>query len=206
MYFINSGVVDVIRKGTNDAMAVLKKGDFFGEISLITGIPRTAHVQSSCITELYALDKERLMELTHTYPVFEGLLIEVAGERVKELREKAVERDSEESVDSRSSTRWNGTQWIAALGARFSLTRRTAGFRKSNNPVAAIVDAKKAASELSRRRQDGRSAPFGSPRKFRSFRSSMSTPDDLEKTRQELAELSRGISMPMQSSEHDQNP
>ena len=110
-------------------MAVLKRGDFFGEIALLMGISRTAHVQTSCITELFALHARDLERLLAVYPAFSKLLVEVAGERVRELREKEVEKEEEdEEEEVLRSGRWSS---IASFARRSmaALRSSTAGDR-----------------------------------------------------------------------------
>ena len=134
MYFIDSGLVDVIRQGRNDSMAVLKRGDFSGEIALLMGISRTAHVQTSCITELFALHARDLERLLAVYPAFSKLLVEVAGERVRELREKEAEKDEEEEEEEEElrSGRWSS---IASFARRSmaALRSSTAGDRDAKD-------------------------------------------------------------------------
>ena len=55
-YIIHQGSVEVTKKllGKDQALGTLQKGDFFGEISLITAVPRTATVK--------ALEEVQLLE------------------------------------------------------------------------------------------------------------------------------------------------
>jgi ATP-binding cassette, subfamily B, bacterial len=54
-YIVVRGTVDVL-KGMR-RLAVLQDGDFFGEISLLTGSPRTATVRATALTTCIALDR-----------------------------------------------------------------------------------------------------------------------------------------------------
>lgn len=62
MYLIASGEVKVYTRGTAGTvyLARLGEGDFFGEVSVLTGKPRTATITASQRTELLRLDKEKL--------------------------------------------------------------------------------------------------------------------------------------------------
>ena len=99
MFFIDVGQVDVIRQGSNDLMASLGRGDFFGEIAIIMGCPRTAHVQSNCITELFALHEQDLVKLLEVYPTFEKVLLGVADRRATELRSRKKKKIKVELSD-----------------------------------------------------------------------------------------------------------
>ena len=94
MFFVDVGQVDVIQQGSNRLIATLDKGDFFGEISVIMNCPRTAHVQSSVVTELFGLHDLELAKLMELYPSFKRMLINVAEERAKELNEQKHIRKS----------------------------------------------------------------------------------------------------------------
>ncbi len=63
LYIVKSGEVEVFtvgHKGERLHLASLKEGDYFGEISLLTGRPRTASVMAVRRTELVRLSKKDL--------------------------------------------------------------------------------------------------------------------------------------------------
>lgn len=62
-YIILSGTVEVISKRAEKYIATLHEGDFFGEISLLTGTPRTATVQTFNETILFVVDRLQLQRL-----------------------------------------------------------------------------------------------------------------------------------------------
>lgn len=55
-------------------LAGLKEGDFFGEVSLITGKPRTATISADGPLELMELSKNAMMKYLKKYPQIEDLL------------------------------------------------------------------------------------------------------------------------------------
>ena len=60
MYFIDSGRVNIVKKvGDTDAtLTTLDEGDFFGEMSLITGNKRSASAIAQTNCKLHTMDKE----------------------------------------------------------------------------------------------------------------------------------------------------
>lgn len=70
MFVIVSGLVEVWTKraGKRIVLATLKEGDFFGEIALITGEPRTATVTALKETRLMKLRKADFDDIASTFP------------------------------------------------------------------------------------------------------------------------------------------
>ena len=71
MYVIKRGEVEIFTadaQGKERILARLKEGDFFGEISLLTGKPRTASVRTLLPTELVRLKKNDFDPLLAKHP------------------------------------------------------------------------------------------------------------------------------------------
>ncbi len=71
LYIILGGEAEVVRQddsGAQRVLARLKPGDFFGEMGLLTGEPRTASVQAVSDIECYRLDKTGLAEIMAERP------------------------------------------------------------------------------------------------------------------------------------------
>ncbi len=71
LYILKSGEVEVFAAGTQKekvTLATLKEGDYFGEISLITGRPRTASVKTLRPCELVRLGKEDFDRIVALHP------------------------------------------------------------------------------------------------------------------------------------------
>ncbi|NUN63806.1 mechanosensitive ion channel [Pseudanabaena biceps] len=63
-YIILSGAVEVFSEKNNQAIATLVTGEFFGEISLLTGTPRTATVRAlTKDTVLFVVERQQLKKL-----------------------------------------------------------------------------------------------------------------------------------------------
>lgn len=80
-YIIVRGRVSVEKAGVR--VAVLEDGDYFGEISLLKGIPRTADIVAIGPSVLLSLRREQLLELTAAYPSIREVLERTLEERLK---------------------------------------------------------------------------------------------------------------------------
>jgi hypothetical protein len=93
MYLIVSGEVKVYTRGTTGTvyLARLGEGDFFGEVSVLTGKPRTATITASQRTELLRLDKEKLDTALSKYPGIRKVLDDFYKKRAKHTVEAMIE-------------------------------------------------------------------------------------------------------------------
>ena len=96
MYVIAHGEVKVYTRGTGGKggsvyLAKLGEGEFFGEVSVLTGKPRTATITASKPTELLRLDKEKLDNALAKYPGIRKVLDEFYKKRAKNTVEAMIE-------------------------------------------------------------------------------------------------------------------
>ena len=95
MYVIASGEVKVFTRGQGGGgtvyLARLGEGDFFGEVSVLTGKPRTATITASQRTELLRLDREKLDTALATYPGIRKVLDDFYKKRAKHTVEAMIE-------------------------------------------------------------------------------------------------------------------
>jgi cAMP-dependent protein kinase regulator len=88
LYTLTSGRVRAFRKdpatGRQRALADLKEGAFFGEISILTGQPRMASIVALTRCELLELDRPTLDQIAKTHPHVWDVLREFAGKRAAE--------------------------------------------------------------------------------------------------------------------------
>ena len=95
MYIVQSGAVEIARNlgGKDHVVAVMEKGDFFGEMSILEGLPRAASAR--------ALEDSELIEITSA--VFDRMIrgnIEIAVRMLRKLSSRLQEanRKVEESL------------------------------------------------------------------------------------------------------------
>jgi ATP-binding cassette subfamily B protein len=79
-YIVVRGTVDVL-KGTQ-RIAALQDGDFFGEIALLKGSPRTATVRATAFTTCIALDREAFNGLVSRSPHIRERMMQTADRRL----------------------------------------------------------------------------------------------------------------------------
>jgi hypothetical protein len=96
MYLIASGEVKVFTRSTGAAagsvyLARLGEGDFFGEVSVLTGKPRTATITASQRTELLRLDKDKLDGVLSKHPGIRKVLDDFYKKRAKHTVEAMIE-------------------------------------------------------------------------------------------------------------------
>jgi small-conductance mechanosensitive channel/CRP-like cAMP-binding protein len=88
LYILNRGSaeIQVGAEGTpRRAVARLRSGDFFGEMSLMTGAPRAATVIALEDSECYRLDKQAFQDIVHRRPELAEHISHVLARRETEL-------------------------------------------------------------------------------------------------------------------------
>lgn len=82
-YFIRSGEVEVVRDsgGGESIIARLGKGQYFGEMALLSDEPRNATVRAVVATELAALGKSNFLMMLNALPSVQADILETVRER-----------------------------------------------------------------------------------------------------------------------------
>ncbi|HEX5939000.1 MAG TPA: cyclic nucleotide-binding domain-containing protein [Dehalococcoidia bacterium] len=86
-FLIEDGTASVVADGKE--IATLGPGDFFGEISLVDGGPRTASVEATANMKLLVVRKPLFDDLLETTPELREAVVRALGERIRALEEKA---------------------------------------------------------------------------------------------------------------------
>jgi len=87
-HIILSGSVEIISEKANKHIRNLQAGDFFGELGLIMGIPRTAAVRTLETTILFVVDRNVFHHFLSSYPQLADQIAEKLVERKQELVER----------------------------------------------------------------------------------------------------------------------
>lgn len=102
-YIILSGSVEVYVEKLDKHLTTLGTGKFFGELSLMLGIPRTATIRATEDTLLFAINNRAFEKLLREHPeLAEAIIQELAehreelAERQKQLREMGLVDDDED--------------------------------------------------------------------------------------------------------------
>lgn len=86
-YIILSGSVEVLSQKTGQYIATLHEGEFFGEISLLLGTPRTATVKTSADAILFVVERHDLQKLLVEQPNLADQIALKLSERQQALRD-----------------------------------------------------------------------------------------------------------------------
>ena len=94
LYIITKGSGEVIVStdaGVQKTVSILHAGDFFGEMSLLTGEPRSASLKALEDSECYRLDRQAFDDILHGRPEIAHYLSELLARRKVEI--EAVRHD-----------------------------------------------------------------------------------------------------------------
>lgn len=89
LYFVHTGTVAIFSKN-GDELAHFGQGSYFGEFSVILGLPRTATVVAITECKLYKLSRSDFMESLLPYPELVENLMEFTKKRYAALLKDAV--------------------------------------------------------------------------------------------------------------------
>jgi CRP-like cAMP-binding protein len=110
MYIIESGSVEVLRAGRNEAVATLGPGDFFGEMAILEDQPRFASVRARAATRLLKVDRA----------AFAGMLrdnFEIAVRIMRKLVSRLRHTEEQLSEAQRALAQAEGKGPLTAPGA-----------------------------------------------------------------------------------------
>lgn len=89
MFFVASGQVEVMDPSGQSVVATLQKGAFFGEIALLSQVPRTASVRTLEPSELYALKAKDFQATLDLFPEFAEQVQKISKERYHAILSKS---------------------------------------------------------------------------------------------------------------------
>jgi uncharacterized membrane protein len=121
MYLIEDGAIDIVA-GTGKQRVVLStmfKQQFFGELSLLDGAPRSATAVASRETKLLALDRDDFVEFVRKRPEAALSIMHEVGERMRatnELMTRTVSRNVVEEEEEKLTLGARVADVVAAFG------------------------------------------------------------------------------------------
>jgi len=94
MYVVQSGEVEVVQSkdGGEQRLAVLKAGDFFGEMAIFEHEVRSATVRASGEARVMKVDKRTLMRRMKEDPLLAFNLLQTMSRRIRKLSQEAALR------------------------------------------------------------------------------------------------------------------
>lgn len=136
MYLIEEGAVDVVA-GTGKqrvTLASLFKQQYFGELSLLDGAPRSAMVVASRPTVLLALERDDFVDFVKRRPEAALLIMHEIGERIRatnELMTRTVTRNVLEEEEEKLTLGARVADRVAAFGGSWPFIFLFGGFMAS---------------------------------------------------------------------------
>ena len=112
MFIVVVGVlkVSVLRDKTELIIAQITPGQFFGEMSMLTGEPRSATIKAATDVIAYRINREHLNEVFEKQPLCIDIISTVIAQRQianDQLSEKLSEMEKGQKVESLAKQLWN---------------------------------------------------------------------------------------------------
>lgn len=95
MFILSTGIAKAwVRDATGRAHPIrtMCDGDFFGEVSIMTGRPRTATITAATACELLELDRDTVTTITRSYPRVQEVLAAFCDARMHNPAEQEIRR------------------------------------------------------------------------------------------------------------------
>ncbi len=110
-YVVISGSVEVYTEKLGRVLAQLSVGSFFGELSLMLGIPRTASVRALEKTLLFVIHIDKFEQLLRNNGDFHAAILEALSQHQAELEERRAELEAK-GLLSDAETGTNIMDWV----------------------------------------------------------------------------------------------
>jgi uncharacterized membrane protein len=133
MYVIEDGAVDIVA-GSGKQKVILTslfKQQYFGELSLLDGAPRSASAVANRATHLLALDRDDFVEFIKKRPDAALSIMHEVGERIRatnELMTRTVTRNVLEEEDKKLTMGERVADMVAAFGGSWPFIFMFGGF------------------------------------------------------------------------------
>lgn len=136
MYLIEEGAVDIVAGAGKQrvTLASLFKQQYFGELSLLDGAPRSAMALATRATVLLALERDDFVDFIKRRPEAALLIMHEIGERIRatnELMTRTVTRNVLEEEEEKLSLGARVADRVAAFGGSWPFIFLFGGFMAS---------------------------------------------------------------------------
>lgn len=100
VYFVASGWVKVRRTRSEDsvALAILGRGDFFGEMAILDESPRSTDVIALCPVKLLSISRERFIQILFKDPQLHHRMLQLMVRRLRQANIRLQMRSSPPAV------------------------------------------------------------------------------------------------------------
>ncbi len=124
LYIIISGETEVfveVENGQRRSLSVLRKGDFFGEMGMMTGAPRAASVLARTDVECYRLDKVSFEDIMQARPSIAEEITQILVQRKAELDAATANMHGDQALVSEETRRVRHSELLAKVKGFFGL-------------------------------------------------------------------------------------
>jgi len=144
LFLLTAGAVKVFVRnpaGHNLPLDSLGEGDFFGEISTLSGRPRTATVTAAALCELLELDRASLGEIALRYPHVSERLRALSRERAEDPEAAALRARESGPSDPSLESHFDDERWEPRLRLRLAdAFLRTGQVREAGQVLIDLAD------------------------------------------------------------------
>jgi len=88
MYFVGSGLIEVVSEDGAEVYATMGEGDFVGEMAMVLDRPRTASVRTVGYCDLYVLEKSDFLKVLEGYPEMKKHIETTTHARLERVRKR----------------------------------------------------------------------------------------------------------------------
>ncbi|MBT9314922.1 cyclic nucleotide-binding domain-containing protein [Leptothoe spongobia] len=99
-YILLEGKIDILAEKLNRHLATLEPGQFFGEVALLLGVPRTAMARVAEDALLFVINQPSFSDLLRRYPDLSNQVVQAMAQHRDELAQRQREMRALNLVDS----------------------------------------------------------------------------------------------------------
>ncbi|NET51492.1 MAG: cyclic nucleotide-binding domain-containing protein [Merismopedia sp. SIO2A8] len=110
-YIILSGSVEVFVAKLSKHLTILGAGQFFGELALMLGIPRTATVRAVEETILFVINRKGFEKLLQEHPELSEVIVQELGKHKEELAQRQKQLRDMGLLDATEDDK-NPVSWV----------------------------------------------------------------------------------------------